>query len=108
MQDGRLRAIRNIHDLRDMARRRLPSPLFDFLDGGAEDEVTLRRNTDAFDRWDLVPRYLADVSAIDTSTTVVGQRIAWPVILSPTGMSRFFHKDGERAVALACADSGTT
>jgi len=107
MSAASLNKLGNIAEIREAARRRLPSPLFDFLDGGAEDEVTLRRNTEAFDRWSLLPRFLSDVSQIDPSTTVLGQRIGWPVMLAPTGMSRFFHKDGERAVARA-ADAADT
>jgi L-lactate dehydrogenase (cytochrome) len=97
----------NITELRALARRRLPSPIFDFLEGGAEDEGTLRRNTESFDRWDLLPRFLTDVGAIDPSTTVLGQKLSWPVILAPTGTSRFFHTDGERAIARAAAAMDT-
>jgi L-lactate dehydrogenase (cytochrome) len=107
MGKAKLARAGNIWELRELARRRLPSPLFDFLEGGAEDESTLRRNVEAFDRWDIVPRFLTDVAAIDPSTTVLGQKISWPVILSPTGMSRFFHTEGELAIArgAAAADS---
>ncbi len=91
----------NIAELRELAQRRLPSPLFDFMEGGAEDEGTLRRNTESFDRWDILPRFMTDVAAIDPSTTVLGQKISWPVILSPTGLSRFFHDQGELAIARA-------
>jgi L-lactate dehydrogenase (cytochrome) len=93
----------NIAELRALARRRLPSPLFDFLEGGAEDEGTLRRNTESFDRWDILPRFLTDVGGIDPSTTILGQKLSWPVILSPTGMSRFFHDQGELAIARGAA-----
>jgi L-lactate dehydrogenase (cytochrome) len=107
MGDGALARAGNIAELRDLARRRLPSPIFDFLDGGAEDETTLRRNSQSFDRWDLLPRFLTGVAAIDTATTIVGQPLAWPVLLAPTGTSRFFHPDGERAIARAAASADT-
>jgi L-lactate dehydrogenase (cytochrome) len=73
----------NIADLRELARKKLPPPFFDLLDGGADDEVTLRRNTQAFESYDVLPRTLVDVGKIDTSTTVLGQEIQWPVYISP-------------------------
>jgi L-lactate dehydrogenase (cytochrome) len=97
----------NIDDLRRLARTRLPLSIFDFLDGGAEDEVSLTLNTAAFDEYHLVPNVLRDVSRIDLSTTLLGQRIEWPVILSPTGSTRLFHCDGELAVARAAKRAGT-
>lgn len=97
----------NIYEIREAARRRLPSPLFDFVDGGAEDEWTLRRNTAAFDRWALTPRTLVDVGTIDLRTEILGHRIDWPVMLGPTGMSRLFHPEGERAITRAAAKAGT-
>jgi L-lactate dehydrogenase (cytochrome) len=97
----------NIYEIREAARRLLPSPLFDFLDGGAEDERTLAANLAAYDRWVLLPRTLVDVASIDTRTTVLGHEIAWPVMLAPTGMSRIFHPAGERAIARAAAKADT-
>ncbi len=97
----------NIGDLRRMARSRLPRPIFEFLDGGADDEESLRRNTAAYQDYALVPDTLSDVSAIDLSMTLLGQRISWPVILSPAGAARLFHCDGELAVARAATRSGT-
>ena len=97
----------SVQDLRFLAWRKLPSPLFHYLDGGADDEVTLRRNTSAFDNYAFLPRTLRDVSAIDTSTTLLGKRIAVPFILSPTGMSRLFHQGGELSVARAAARAAT-
>src|SRR6266516_4339026 len=82
----------NIADFRAMARRRLPSPIFHYIDGAADDEVTCRRNTEAYESCDLVPSVLAGVETIDMSTTVMGQR---------------FHHDGERAVAKAAEKFGT-
>ena len=100
-------ACRNIEDLRRKAKARLPAPMFHYIDGGSDDEVTLRRNTAAFEDYDLVPNYLVDVSNIDTSTTLLGKRIALPFFLAPTGMSRLFHHDKEFAVARAAAKFGT-
>ena len=81
--------------------------MFHYIDGAAEDEVTLRKNTQAFDGFDLIPRYLVDVEEVDLSTTVLGQSLEWPVALSPTGMSRLFHHTGEQAVARAAKRAGT-
>jgi L-lactate dehydrogenase (cytochrome) len=97
----------NVWDIRESARRRLPLPLFNFLEGGAEDEWTLRRNISAYDQWAFTPRVLCDVAAIDTTTAVLGETIALPVMLSPTGLSRVFHPDGEAAAARAAAKAGT-
>ena len=97
----------NIADLRKLASRRLPSPVFNYIDGGADDEITLRRNTAAFDDYELMPSQLSDVSAIDTRTTLFGQSIDWPVMISPTGGSRLFHGAGEPAVARAAERFGT-
>ncbi len=97
----------NIGDLRRLARRRLPAPLFHYLDGGADDEWTLRRNTQAFDDYQLLPRQLTGGGDPDTGVTVLGCKLEWPVLLSPTGMSRLFHHEAEPAVARAAAKSGT-
>jgi L-lactate dehydrogenase (cytochrome) len=107
MRDRPLTRQGNIWEIREAAKRRLPPPLFDFLDGGAEDEWTLKRNIAAYDRWSLLPRTLVDVAQIDTATTVLGHKIDWPVMLGPTGMSRVFHNDGEMAIARAAAKAGT-
>jgi len=77
------------------------------MDGGADDETTLRRNITAFDACQLVPSMLADPSDLDISSTVLGEKIDWPVILAPTGINRLFHYEGERAVARAAAKAGT-
>lgn len=97
----------NIADLRKLARRKLPAPMFHYMDGGADDEISLRGSTAAFDDYELMPRYLVDVSTIDMRTRVLGQDIAWPVFLSPTGMSRLFHHDKELAVVRAAEKFGT-
>ena len=97
----------SVGDLRQRARRRLPAPIFDVMEGGAETEVTARRNTDAFDDLNLIPRCLVDVEHVKTSTTILGQDVRWPVYCSPTGGSRYFHPEGELAVARAAAKAGT-
>ena len=97
----------NIADFRKAAQQRLPAPLFNFIDGGADDEVTLRGSTSIFDACQLVPTALSDVSKIDLSTTVFGKKIDWLVIMAPTGTNRLFHHDGERAVAKVAAEMGT-
>lgn len=102
----RLQHCHNILDLRELARRHLPLPLFDFLDGAAETECTAQRNTAAFDDDQLLPRCLVDVASVRTATHVLGQPIEWPVFCSPTGGSRVFHPDGELAVARAAAKMG--
>ncbi len=91
----------SITDLRRAAKRRLPRAVFDYLDGAAEDEVTLYRNQADFGRYELLPRFLVDVENVDLSTRVLGADIDVPFILAPTGMSRLFHHAGERAVARA-------
>lgn len=103
----RLQRCRNIADLRELARSRVPAPMFHYIDGAAGDEWTLRESTAAFDRWMLLPRTLVDVSSIDTSVTVMGQRIALPFFCAPTGMSRLFQHQGELAVARAARAAGT-
>jgi L-lactate dehydrogenase (cytochrome) len=103
----RLHDCHNFHDFRELARRRLPGPIFDYIAGGADDEVTLRQNTASFERCDLVPNVLRGVETLDLSITVLGQKLAMPVYCSPTALQRLFHHDGERAVAAAAAKFGT-
>ena len=103
----RLANCNNIWDLRRLAKRRVPRGPFDYLDGGAEDEITYARNTSAFSRYNLRPRALVDIENIDLSTTVQGQHIDLPLIFSPVGMPRLFHQDGERATSRVAARAGT-
>ena len=103
----RLKDCYNTEDFRKLAKRRMPTPIFHYIDGAADDEVTYRRNTEAFERCDLVPNVLAGVESIDLSTTVLGQKLALPFFLSPTALQRLFHHDGERAVAAAAEKFGT-
>lgn len=97
----RLDQCHNIQDFRKLARQRLPGPVFNYIDGAADDEITRRRNTAAFDDCDLIPNVLAGVEDVDTSVTVMGKRISMPLFLSPTALQRLFHWRGERAVAAA-------
>ncbi|KAF3997017.1 alpha-hydroxy acid oxidase [Glaciimonas immobilis] len=96
----------SIEDLRRVAKRRLPRAVFDFFDGGAEDEVTLRDNTAAFRRIHLLPEILNDVSAIDTSTTLLGARSALPMAIAPTGAVGFGRRGGDIAIARAAVAAG--
>ncbi len=96
----------SVDDLRRMARRRLPRGVFDYIDGGAEDERSLERNVSAFGRLELNPRVLRDVSAVDTSTTILGRPVPMPLALSPTGFTRIADPEGELAVARAANRAG--
>ena len=103
----RLGDCHNFHDFRELARRRLPRPIFDYIDGAADDEATHRRNTASFERCDLVPNVLRGVENLDLSVTVMGQKLAVPFYCSPTALQRLFHHRGERAVAAAASKYGT-
>ena len=103
----RLTDCHNFQDFRRLAQRRLPSPIFNYIDGAADDETTYRRNTAAFERCDLVPDVLRGVTNVDLSVTVMGQKLALPFYCSPTALQRLFHHQGERAVAAAAAKFGT-
>ena len=102
----RLSDCHNIADFRLLAKQRLPWPVFDYIDGAADDELTKARNTAAFDEVDLVPDVLAGVEKIDTACTIMGRRSELPLVLSPTALQRAFHRDGEKAVARAAAKFG--
>ncbi len=99
------RTCHSVDDVRTLAAKRLPQSVFDYLEGGAEDEVSLRRNRSSFDDWSFVPRWGA-IENLDLSTTVLGKPAALPLILSPTGGTRLFHPDGEVAVARAASAAG--
>ncbi|QZD89838.1 alpha-hydroxy-acid oxidizing protein [Qipengyuania aurantiaca] len=102
----RLSDCHNIDDFRRLAKKQLPWPVFDYIDGAADDELTKARNTSAFEEVDLVPDVLAGVERIDTSCTIMGCRSELPLMLSPTALQRAFHRDGERAVAKAAENFG--
>ena len=93
--------------MRLLAKQRLPGPIFHYIDGAADDEVTYRRNTQAFEECDLVPNVLAGVENVDMSVTVMGVKLDMPIFCSPTALQRLFHHDGERAVARAAEKFGT-
>jgi L-lactate dehydrogenase (cytochrome) len=97
----------NVDDLRDLARRRLPGPIFHYIDGAADDELTYRRNTAAYEDYDLVPNVLGGVADIDMSVEVMGQKLGLPIFCSPTALQRLFHHQGERAVARAAEKFNT-
>lgn len=103
----RLGQCHNFHDFRALARRRLPGPIFNYIDGAAEDETTYRRNTESFESVDLLPHVLRGVADVDLSVEIMGQKLALPFYLSPTALQRLFHHEGERAVAAAAATYGT-
>ncbi|MBT8088847.1 MAG: alpha-hydroxy-acid oxidizing protein [Gammaproteobacteria bacterium] len=102
----RIKDCNNIMDFRHIARRRLPASVFHYLDGGADDEWSLARNTDAFNDYELLPSQLSDVSNIDLKSTLFGQAVDWPVMIAPTGASKLFHRDGESAVIRAAEKFG--
>ena len=102
-----LKNCHNVDDLRLLAKQRLPGPIFHYIDGAADDEITYRRNTSAFEDCDLVPNVLAGVEKIDMSVSVMGQKLDLPIFCSPTALQRLFHHDGERAVAKAAEKFGT-
>ena len=98
--------VANIADLRRLARQRLPRALFDYIDGGAQDEVTLRANQEDFNNFTLVQRVLRDVTTRDQSVTVLGQKYDLPLILSPTGLTGIFWPNGALEAARAASDAG--
>ena len=102
----RLQKAASIEDLRKMARRRLPGGVFDYIDGGAEDEVAMDRNTRCFRDMEFVPRVLRDMGNVDTTGTILGREVPFPLILAPTGFTRVAHPLGELAVARAAERAG--
>jgi L-lactate dehydrogenase (cytochrome) len=104
--ERRLARCHTIEDLRRVARRRLPRAVFDYVDGGAEDEVTLHRNREAFSALELVPTVLRDVDHVDPATTILGRPVPLPIVVAPTGFTRMVHHEGELAVARAAAARG--
>ncbi|MEM9514529.1 MAG: alpha-hydroxy acid oxidase [Actinomycetota bacterium] len=102
----RLKRCAAVEDYRRIAKRRLPRGVFDYIDGGAEDEHTLARNSTAFADYEFIPRVLRDMSSIDTSTTLFGTELSMPLICAPTGFSRIAHAHGELAVARSAARAG--
>ena len=103
----RLKDCHSFNDFRELARRRLPSPIFHYIDGAADDETTYDRNTKSFEECDLIPNVLRGVENIDMSVTVMGQKLDMPIYCSPTALQRVFHHSGEYAVAAAADKFGT-
>ncbi len=97
----------NLLELEDMARAKVPRAIFDYIAGGAEDEVTLRRNREAFGRWALRPRVLRDVRKRDTKTVLLGERVSMPVCVAPTSFHALVHPEGEVATARGSAAAET-
>ena len=103
----RLNDCHSFADFRELARRRLPSPIFNYIDGAADDETTYDRNTKSFEACDLVPNVLRGVENIDMSVKILGQNLDMPIYCSPTALQRVFHHQGENAVAAAANKFGT-
>jgi L-lactate dehydrogenase (cytochrome) len=103
----RLSNCHNFHDFRKLAKKRLPGPIFHYIDGAADDEQTYRRNTQAYGDCDLIPSVLVGVDKVDMTTEVLGQKLDMPIYCAPTALQRLFHHEGERAVARAAAKYGT-
>ena len=97
----------NVNDFRELARKNLPSPIFHYIDGAADDEVTCKRNTAAYDDCFLVPRVLRSVETVDLGIKILGKKIRLPFFLSPTALQRLFHHEGEMAVAKAAQKFNT-
>ena len=104
--ERRLTRAINIDDLRWIARKRLPSGVFNYIDGGAEDEVTLHSNRAGYRRWHFTPRVLRDMSIVDTRSKLLGRSLSVPLLLGPTGFNRIVDPDGELAVARAARRAG--
>ena len=103
----KLKDCHNFSDFRELAKRKLPSPIFHYIDGAADDEITYSRNTNAFNDVDLVPNVLTGVGDVDLSTTIFGKKIDLPFYCAPTALQRLFHYDGERAVGKAAQKFNT-
>ena len=104
---GSINDCHNVKDFRKLAKKKLPGPIFHYIDGGSDDEVTYRRNTTSFENCDLIPDVLSGVNKVDMSTTVMGQKIDMPLYCAPTALQRLFHPDGEMAAGKAAQKFGT-
>ena len=102
-----LKKCNNTEDFRLLAKARLPSPIFHYIDGAADDEITIKQNTRAYENCDLVPNVLAGVENIDMSVELMGKKIDMPIFCSPTALQRLFHHDGELAVGQAAQKFNT-
>ena len=97
----------NVNDFRNLAKQKLPSPIFHYIDGAADDEATYKRNTLAYDDCDLVPNVLAGINKIDMTTTIFGKKLDMPIYCAPTALQRLFHHEGEIGVGKAAEKFGT-
>src|ERR1043165_7880161 len=104
--DRRLAGAASIADLRVLARRRAPRAVFDYTDGAAGDELSLRRSREAYERIEFVPHVLEDVSSVDSSTVILGRPAVAPLGFGPTGFTRMMHTEGERAVVRVAERAG--
>ena len=104
---GSIKNCHNTKDFRKLAKQRLPGPIFHYIDGAADDEITYKRNTEAYNTCDLVPNVLAGIDNVDMTTTVMGQKLKMPLYCAPTALQRLFHYEGEIAVAKAAEKLGT-
>ena len=104
---GSIDKCRNTEDFRKLAKRKLPGPIFHYIDGAADDEITYKRNTTAYEQCDFIPNVLAGVEKVDMSTTVMGQKLDMPLYFAPTALQRLFHHDGEKAVGKVAEKFGT-
>ena len=104
---GSINNCHNVKDFRNLAKKRLPSPIFHYIDGAADDEITYKRNTDAYEQCDLIPNVLSGVDKVDMSTIVMGQKLDMPLYCAPTALQRLFHHEGEIGVAKAAEKFGT-
>ena len=104
---GSINNCHNVKDFRNLAKKRLPSPIFHYIDGAADYEITYKRNTDAYEECDLIPNVLSGVDKVDMSTTVMGQKLDIPLYCAPTALQRLFHHEGEIGVAKAAEKFGT-
>ncbi len=98
----------SVSDYREAARRRMPRPAFEYVEGGAADEITLQWNEESFRRLRIRPRVLADVTRLDTRVTLFGRELPFPILLAPTGYHRMIHADGELAVARGAGQAEAT
>jgi len=103
----KLKECHNFNDFKKLAKQKLPSPIFHYIDGAADDEITYKRNSTAFNDVDLVPNVLRGVEQVDLSTTIFGKKIDLPFYCAPTALQRLFHFDGERAVGKAAQKFNT-
>ncbi len=102
----RLSACHDVNDLRVTARRLIPRPVFDYVDGGADEELSMAANVRAFRRWRFQPRALTEITAVDTATRVLDRELPLPLVLAPTGYTRMMHPAGEIGAARSAQRHG--